>query len=122
MALGLEDTTFNNIACVGRVSAGKTSFINSCRGLHPRSRESNDVDPECRPGEVGLEETTEERTKYLHPDIPKLIFWDMPGTGGMAKREWDYYTDYNLGLYDYLLVLHDMPFSQVSLLSTHASN
>lgn len=113
LGLGEEGDVVDNIAVVGRVSSGKTSFINSCRGLRRPREESQDADPRYRLGEVGNEETTQKRTEYRHKDYPTIVWWDMPGTGGKNQREWTYYNTFNLGLYNFLLILHDKPFSQV---------
>lgn len=103
-----------NIAVVGRVSSGKTTFINDCRGLRFSQVGPQGRDKEYQLGEVGNEETTQHRQLYRDIAHEQIFWWDMPGIGGQSQREWNYYSTFNLSLYDRLLILHDKPFSQVS--------
>lgn len=103
-----------NIAVVGRVSSGKTTFINDCRGLRFSQVGPRERGKEYQLGEVGNEETTQHRQLYRDIEHEQIFWWDMPGIGGQSQREWNYYTTFNLSLYDRLLILHDKPFSQVS--------
>ncbi|XP_052775806.1 T-cell-specific guanine nucleotide triphosphate-binding protein 2-like [Mya arenaria] len=64
-----------NIAVTGEPGTGKSSFINSIRGL-----EADD------PGaaEVSLFETTMNLSGYPHPDNPNLRIWDLPYVGELT--------------------------------------
>ncbi|XP_019647691.1 PREDICTED: interferon-inducible GTPase 5-like isoform X1 [Branchiostoma belcheri] len=78
----------NQKVCVGIVGdpgAGKSTFINSIRGLKPKA-----------PGaaEVGVTHTTEVATDYPHPARPdNLVFVDFPGVllekGSGDQRDFD---------------------------------
>jgi predicted GTPase len=61
-----------NIAVTGESGAGKSSFINALRGVE---HGGEDAAP------IGMLETTMQRTPYKHPNFPKVIIWDLPGTG-----------------------------------------
>lgn len=112
--IGLEAGR-HNIAVVGRVSSGKTSMINSIRGLRRGLTESQvPEDPAYSLGQVGTEEMNQGSTKYRDHNHTNTIWWDMPGTGGLHEREWTYSNRYHLGVYDTLLILHDGPLSRVS--------
>lgn len=60
-----------NIAVVGSSGVGKSTFINSFRGLTPSEQGA---------ASVGVVETTNQLTTYEHPDFPKLKLWDLPGS------------------------------------------
>ncbi|KAI8505488.1 Interferon-inducible GTPase (IIGP) [Branchiostoma belcheri] len=73
------------VGVVGEPGAGKSTFINSIRGLKPKA-----------PGAayVGLGHTTTEVTEYPHPDRPdSLSFVDFPGVflkkGSGDQRDFD---------------------------------
>ncbi|XP_065276157.1 uncharacterized protein LOC135892356 [Emys orbicularis] len=58
-----------NIAIMGELNCGKSSFINAMRGLC-------DEDEGAAP--VGEEETMMEPTAYQHPKHPSVTFWRLP--------------------------------------------
>ncbi|XP_067901712.1 interferon-inducible GTPase 5-like [Heterodontus francisci] len=68
--------TFQNvkldIAIMGASGVGKSSFINALRNL--------DVNDETA-APTGIVETTMECTRYLHPTLPNVTYWDFPGIG-----------------------------------------
>ncbi|XP_066281736.1 T-cell-specific guanine nucleotide triphosphate-binding protein 2-like [Branchiostoma lanceolatum] len=60
-----------NVGIVGDPGAGKSTFINSIRGLKPKAHGA---------AEVGVTHTTAEATDYPHPARPdSLVFVDFPG-------------------------------------------
>jgi hypothetical protein len=100
-AQGILDE-YTNITLVGQVSAGKTSFINSCRGLFPGfSVEYHFTDPEFGLGPTGNREMTQLIQKYRSTRTPNTLWWDMPGIGGSGGGWWSmkYYITFNLVLY-----------------------
>jgi GTPase SAR1 family protein len=114
-AQGIFDEV-TNIALVGQVSAGKTSFINSCRGLFPRFKvEYHFANPEFGLGPVGNREVTQEIQKYRSTRSPNTLWWDMPGIGGSGGgwKSMKYYITFNLVLYDLIILLHSGSFGQV---------
>ncbi len=65
---------YTNIALVGQVSAGKTSFINSYRGLYPRfSLEYRFTDLEFGLRPIGNREVTQEIQKYRSTGTPNTL-------------------------------------------------
>ncbi|XP_066268490.1 uncharacterized protein [Branchiostoma lanceolatum] len=58
------------VGIVGDPGAGKSTFINSIRGLKPKQKDS---------AMVGVTHTTSEATDYPHPKNPSLVFVDFPG-------------------------------------------
>ncbi|XP_006873542.1 PREDICTED: interferon-inducible GTPase 1-like [Chrysochloris asiatica] len=71
-ALAEAKNAFLDVAVIGESGTGKSSFINSLRGLSQDDEEA---------AAVGVVETTMEKTPYQHPKYPKVTFWDCPGTG-----------------------------------------
>ncbi|WAR22796.1 TGTP2-like protein, partial [Mya arenaria] len=76
-----------NIAVTGESGTGKSSFINSIRGL-----KADDLGA----AEVGAVETTMEPTAYKHPDNPNLQVWDLPGVGTSSFTREKYFQKINL--------------------------
>ncbi|CAI7623003.1 unnamed protein product [Penicillium manginii] len=98
------DSNKRNIAICGRVSSGKSAFVNAVRGL-PAGH------PNLAP--VGIEETTATKTPYTDPTLPEVVWWDLPGTGGLCSREWDYYLEQCVFAFDQVIIVHDQIFSKV---------
>ncbi|XP_028404176.1 interferon-inducible GTPase 5-like [Dendronephthya gigantea] len=71
-----------NIAISGDTGAGKPSFINSIRGLRPKDEGA---------AREGVTEVKSKPKAYPHPTNPKLIFWDMPGIGGVKYPSMEEY-------------------------------
>lgn len=87
-----EDTKLT-IAVTGQTGAGKTSFINSLRGLM-----SGDEG-------VGVTETTKKPAKYSHPDFPNVIFWDLPGIDSPGFPPKTYLEQVNFSRYDFFIIV-----------------
>ncbi|KAH3164134.1 hypothetical protein KXW49_006281 [Aspergillus fumigatus] len=92
-----------NIAVCGRVSTGKSAFVNAIRGLLPTSVDA---------APIGNEETTTEMTPYRDPHLPAVVWWDIPGAGGQNSREWHYCSEQCLFAFDQVIIVHDQVFSQ----------
>ena len=60
------------IGVIGESHSGKSSFINTMRGLR-----SGDLGA----AEVKNRECTREPTPYIYPANPLLTLWDLPGVG-----------------------------------------
>lgn len=101
--LGISDYD-RNIAVCGRVSTGKSAFVNAIRGILPTS-------PGAAP--IGNEETTREITPYRDPHLPSVVWWDIPGAGGQNSREWNYCSQQCLFAFDQVILVHEQAFLQV---------
>ena len=58
-----------NIAVTGQSGSGKSTFINTVRGLAADDKGAANIG------------RTEELHSYPHPDNPNLLLWDLPGVG-----------------------------------------
>ncbi len=73
----LENVTLN-IAITGMTGAGKSSFVNSLRGLPNDNKDS---------APTGTTETTMKPNMYPHPSMPNVKIWDLPGIGVVQNLE-----------------------------------
>lgn len=82
----------------GMTNTGKSTFINSIRGL--------------KEGDVGLAEvgrgnTTTSPTSYFHSENKKLEFVDLPGVGTIKFPKKNYIEKMHIREYDYFLIFFD---------------
>ncbi|XP_052777359.1 T-cell-specific guanine nucleotide triphosphate-binding protein 2-like [Mya arenaria] len=92
-----------DIAVTGESGTGKSSFINSIRGLKAD-------DPGA--AEVDAVETTIEPTPYNHPDNPNLRVWDLPGVGTSTFTRENYLQQVKLNRFDFVLLLSSSRFKE----------
>ncbi|XP_052777489.1 T-cell-specific guanine nucleotide triphosphate-binding protein 2-like isoform X2 [Mya arenaria] len=92
-----------NIAVTGESGTGKSSFINSIRGLMAD-------DPGA--AEVSAVETTMKPTAYDHPDNPNLQVWDLPGIGTLNFTRENYLQEVDLNRFDFVLLLSSSRFKE----------
>jgi len=85
-----------SIAVVGMSGVGKSSFINSIRGL--------DADDQ-RAAAVGVTETTVQIDSYTHPYHPNITFWDLPGVGTDRFPQAEYLRLITVDRYDFFVVM-----------------
>ncbi|XP_078268194.1 interferon-inducible GTPase 5-like [Rhinoraja longicauda] len=92
-----------NIAVTGESGAGKSCFINAMRGMRG-----------CDEGaaEIGVTETTMERTPYKHPDFPNVCFWDLPGAGTTTFPVKDYVSKMEFTTYDFFIIISHTRFTE----------
>jgi len=83
------------IAVTGEAGAGKSTFINSIRGLKAD-------DPFA--AKVGSTETTMKPTMYPFPNRPNLELWDLPGFGTLTFDEREKYVKH-VGFEDFDFIL-----------------
>ncbi|KAI0846458.1 interferon-inducible GTPase-domain-containing protein [Daldinia vernicosa] len=100
---GYEDGAVN-IALIGNRGTGKSSLINSLRGLSHGDREA---------AEVGDVETTLRRKKYR--DSKGFVWYDMPGSGTRNISAWQYYYDNDLYIYDKIVLVHGSALTESDL-------
>ncbi|XP_078268780.1 interferon-inducible GTPase 5-like [Rhinoraja longicauda] len=85
-----------NIAVTGDTGTGKSTFINTMRGL--RSKDEGAA-------AVGTIETTKEPTGYPHPNLPNVRYWDLPGIGSPQFKEGSYLKEMQLKKFDYFIIV-----------------
>lgn len=90
------------VAVIGEAGTGKSSFINALRGVGHEAAESADV---------GTVETTKCKTPYQHPKYPKVIFWDLPGTGTPDFHTDTYLDRVGFANYDFFVIISSSRFS-----------
>ncbi|KAF9045552.1 interferon-inducible GTPase-domain-containing protein [Panaeolus papilionaceus] len=99
-----------NIGVVGTSGTGKSSLLNSLRGLTPRSQGA---------AATGINETTNKVQGYPDTRNPNIIWYDVPGANTTRVKGWSYFVDHGLYCFDVLVVVFDNRFTQtaVTLLS-----
>ncbi|XP_052597431.1 interferon-inducible GTPase 1-like [Peromyscus californicus insignis] len=102
-ALKKIDSTPLNVAVTGESGAGKSTFINGLRGV---GHEDEDA------AEIGVVETTMERHPYKHPNIPNVVFWDLPGIGTTNFPPKDYLEKMKFHEYDFFIIVSATRFKQ----------
>jgi GTP-binding protein EngB required for normal cell division len=86
-----------HIAVSGNSGTGKSSLINSLRGLYPEDEEA---------AATGNVECTKTVTRYPDPDPRKNVVWfDVPGGGTQSHPEAQYFNDKGLYIFDAILVI-----------------
>ncbi|XP_052244860.1 T-cell-specific guanine nucleotide triphosphate-binding protein 2-like [Dreissena polymorpha] len=93
-----------NIAVTGEAGTGKSTLINSLRGLKA------DDDGAAK---TGCTETTKMITCYPHPEYPYLNVWDLPGVGTPnLTREQYFQSVVDFKNYDFLLLVSSTRFKE----------
>ncbi|KAF8869173.1 interferon-inducible GTPase-domain-containing protein, partial [Mucidula mucida] len=91
-----------HIAVAGISGCGKSSLVNSFRGLLPKAAGA---------AKTGIVETTTEVSRYADPDPSKPIIWfDVPGAGTLNISDWDYFNAQGLFIFDAIVVVFCRPF------------
>ncbi|KAF8555381.1 P-loop containing nucleoside triphosphate hydrolase protein [Imleria badia] len=92
-----------HFAVAGISGGGKSSLVNSFRGL--RSRDAGAA-------AVGVTETTLQMTRYpdANPENP-FVWYDIPGAGTLKCRDWQYFNEQGLYVFDCIIVLFDNRFT-----------
>ncbi|XP_048400218.2 LOW QUALITY PROTEIN: interferon-gamma-inducible GTPase 10-like [Stegostoma tigrinum] len=97
------DKTELNVAVTGKTGAGKSSFINAMRGL-----QFNDEGA----AEVSSVMCTMEPTRYKHPNLPNVCFWDLPGIGTIRFPVNEYLKEMKFKKYDFFIIISDSRFTE----------
>lgn len=90
----------------GESGAGKSSFINALIGIRPEEEGA---------AEVGVVETTMERTPYQHPKIKTLTLWDLPGIGTQKFPPKTYLEKVKFKEYDFFIIASATRFTKLEL-------
>ena len=98
-----------NIAVIGQSRQGKSSLINTMRGLQWNAPEGATVS--------GLGETTFKLISYVHPRNPNVLLWDCPGIDGSDFKRDDYFDKIHAkdNDYDFYLIVTADIFSDSAL-------
>ncbi|XP_048355967.1 uncharacterized protein LOC125434528 [Sphaerodactylus townsendi] len=92
-----------NIAVTGVSGAGKSSFVNSLRGL-------TDFAEDAAPTDVI--ERTKEPKGYPHPTFPHVTIWDLPGIGTPTFKAEDYLKKVNYSQYNFFIIVASNHFTE----------
>ena len=95
-----------NIAVVGSSGVGKSTFVNTMRGLKRG-------DPHY--ARTGVTETTKEIASYPDPKNPNLLYWDLPGCGTPRFPREQYLEKVNFHQYDFFLIITSTRFTEDDL-------
>lgn len=90
------DSITLNIAITGMTGTGKSTFVNAIRGL-------GSDDPGAAP--TGVVETTMTNNMYLHPTMPNVKIWDLPGIGSPKFKAKKYLQEVKLDTFDFFIIL-----------------
>jgi len=85
-----------NVAVVGSSAVGKSSFINAIRGL---TADHENAAP------VGEFQSALDIRDYLHPRVPELKFWDLPGVSSMQFPKDTYLRDVSFDRFDFFILI-----------------
>ena len=96
-----------HFAIAGISGSGKSSLVNAFRGL--RSLDAGAA-------AVGVTETTLQMTRYPDPNPENPFVWyDIPGAGTLKCRDWQYFNDQGLYVFDCIIVLFDNRFTMTDI-------
>ncbi|EPS98960.1 hypothetical protein FOMPIDRAFT_1050959 [Fomitopsis schrenkii] len=97
-----------HFAVAGTAGSGKSSLINSIRGLRAS-------DPGA--AAVGTSETTTTVTRHEDPDLVKnpFVWYDIPGVGTLNQPEAAYFLEQGLFIFDCVIVVFDARFTAADI-------
>ncbi|XP_038631533.1 interferon-inducible GTPase 5-like [Scyliorhinus canicula] len=98
----LDNTEFN-IAVTGESGAGKSTFINSMRGLQS--------DDEAA-AKTGTTLTTMEPIGYKYPNLPYVYLWELPGIGTKHFPADKYLKKMEFKRYDFFFIISQSRFTE----------
>ncbi|PCH37657.1 hypothetical protein WOLCODRAFT_160936 [Wolfiporia cocos MD-104 SS10] len=104
--LQYQDGLFH-FAVAGTSGSGKSSLINALRGLRPKGPNA---------AGVGVIETTLQAARYPDSDPANPFVWyDIPGSGTLKIRDWQYFNEQGLYIFDCIIVLFDNRFTETDI-------
>ncbi|KAJ7782249.1 interferon-inducible GTPase-domain-containing protein [Mycena maculata] len=104
--IGYRDGLYH-FAVAGVAGSGKSSLINALRGLRNR---------DAGAAATGITETTLRVARFPDSD-PKnpFVWYDIPGAGTLQVRDWQYFNNQGLYVFDALVVLVDNRFTMTDV-------
>ncbi|XP_060600896.1 T-cell-specific guanine nucleotide triphosphate-binding protein 2-like [Ruditapes philippinarum] len=99
-------STMVHIAVTGQSGTGKSSFINSIRGLKPGNKGA---------ALVGANETTFTCNRYEHPANKSFVVWDLPGVGTPNFPKEKYLDMVRINRYDFFIIISKDRFTELDL-------
>ncbi|KAG7492467.1 hypothetical protein MATL_G00014720 [Megalops atlanticus] len=96
------DKTVLNIAVTGASGKGKSTFINTIRGLG---------DEEEGSAPTGVVETTTKPTEYPYPKYQNVKLWDLPGIGTENFSADKYLKEVEFQRYDFFIIISSERFT-----------
>lgn len=98
---------FFHFAVTGVAGSGKSSLVNAFRGLRNR---------DAGAAATGVTETTLEIARYSDPNHNHQLLWfDIPGAGTLNVRDWQYFNEHGLYVFDCIIVLFDARFTMTDI-------
>ncbi|XP_072125845.1 uncharacterized protein [Mobula birostris] len=97
------DKTELNIAVTGETGTGKSTFINAMIGLRNTDEGA---------AKFGIRETTMVPTRYPHPNLPNVCYWDLPGIGSTKFPAGTYLKKMNFEKYDFFIIISACRFKE----------
>jgi len=98
---------YYHFAVTGIAGSGKSSLINAFRGLRNRDAEA---------AATGIAETTLQITRFSDANPANHVAWyDVPGAGTLQVRDWQYFNDQGLYVFDALIVLFGNRFTMTDI-------
>ncbi len=95
-----------NIGVTGQSGCGKSTFINTMRGLTAEDEGA---------AAVGVVETTTECRPYPHPGNKSFVLWDLPGAGTPKFPRSTYLDQVKFDKYDFFLIMSRSRFTEDDL-------
>ncbi|PPQ65197.1 hypothetical protein CVT24_011381 [Panaeolus cyanescens] len=92
-----------NIAIIGESGTGKSTLLNSIRGLSAGDDGA---------AAAGFDETTEFVEGYLDQRKPFIMWYDVPGANTPNVKGWTYFIDQGLYVFDVLVVVFSGRFTE----------
>ena len=96
-----------HFAIAGIAGSGKSSLINAFRGLRNR---------DAGAAATGITETTLRIARFPDADSANPFVWyDIPGAGTLQVRDWQYFNEQGLYVFDAIIVLVDNRFTSTDV-------
>uniref|UniRef100_A0A8C6WWG3 IRG-type G domain-containing protein n=1 Tax=Neogobius melanostomus TaxID=47308 RepID=A0A8C6WWG3_9GOBI len=92
-----------NIGITGESGSGKSTLVNALRGIRNKTEGA---------AKTGVNETTTERTEYIHPKNDNIRIWDLPGIGTVNFTADKYIKEMEFEKYDFFIIVSNDRFRE----------